>query len=483
MPGSSSLGQPCGGAVMMMRIRLSACALLLTLCGCAPYKYHSIPVSPPTLADTLEARTLDDAGLRAWMKDAAGYNPSWPLANWDLNSLTLAAYYFNPQMDVARAQAASADAAIKTAAMKPNPSVGADAGYETSPESPYLLGFNFSWPIETVGKRGYRIAAAQHLSEASRIAVGETAWAVRSKVRAALVDLVFADKAAAELRAQMASQSRYADLLEARFHAGEIPLPEVTTARIDLTNLRQALQTAQGQVGTARAALASAVGIPLSGLDGKTLTWTGADEPPAPDALPAMSVRVAAVANRLDVRRALAEYEATQARLQLEVAQRYPDIDLGPGYAFEEGVHLISLQLGTVLPIRNHNEGPIAEAAAQRKTAGAQLLATQNTVIAQTDQALAQYNAAYAVLKEARNSATQVQAQQRTTEQWLKAGETDQLAAASAEIQVAIAERAQLDALRQTQIALGSLENALQRPLDPSTAAVLPKIAPRQKEF
>ena len=468
---------------MMMRIRPSACALLLVLCGCAPYKYHSIPVSAPTLAGALEVRSLDDAGLRVWMKDAAGYSPSWPLAIWDLNSLTLAAYYFNPQMDVVRAQAASADAAIKTATMKPNPGVGADAGYETSPESPYLLGFNFSWPIETAGKRGYRIAAAQHLSEASRIAVGGTAWAVRNKVRVALVDLVFAEKTVAELRAQVASQSRYADLLEARFHAGEIPLPEVTTARIDLTTLRQALKGAQGQVGTSRAALASAIGIPLSGLDGKTVTWAGADEPPAPNALPALSVRVAAVANRLDVQRALAEYEATQARLQLEVARQYPDVDLGPGYAFEEGIHLISLQLGTVLPIRNHNEGPIAEAAAQRKAAGAQLLATQSTVIAQTDQALAQYDAAYAVLKEAQNSLTQVQAQQRTTEQWLKAGETDQLAAASAEIQVAIAERARLDALRQTQIALGSLEDALQRPLGPSTAAALPKDAPRQKEF
>ena len=468
---------------MMMRIRLSACTLLLTLCGCAPYKYHSIPVSPPKLAGTLEARSLDDPGLRAWMKDAAGYDPSWPLATWDLNSLTFAAYYYNPQMDVARARAASADAAIKTAAMKPNPGVGADAGYETSPESPYLLGFNFSWPIETAGKRGYRIAAAEHLSEASRIAVGESAWAVRSKVRTALVDLVFAEKTVTELLVQMASQMRYADLLEARFHAGEIPLPEVTTARIDLTNLRQALKAAQGQVGTARAALASAIGIPLSGLDGKTVTWAGADEPPGPDALPAMSVRVAAVANRLAVQRALAEYEAAQARLQLEVARQYPDIDLGPGYAFEEGVHLISLQLGTVLPIRNHNEGPIAEATAQRKAAGAQLLATQSTVIAQTDQALAQYDAAYAVLKEAQNSLTQVQAQQRTTEQWLKAGETDQLAAASADIQVAIAARTRLDALRQTQIALGSLEDALQRPLGPSTAAALPKIAPRQKEF
>jgi cobalt-zinc-cadmium efflux system outer membrane protein len=468
---------------MMMQIRVSACAVLLMMCGCAPYKYRPIPVSTPKLAASLEARSLDDAGLRAWMKDAAGYDQAWPISTWDLNSLTLAAYYFNPQMDVARSQAASADAAIKTAAMKPNPSVGADAGYETSPESPYLLGLNFSWPIETAGKRNYRISAAQHMSEAGHIAVGETAWAVRSKVRAALVDLDFAQQSASELRTQVASQTKYLDLLEARLRAGEIPLPEVTTARIDLTGLRQALSTAEGQVGTARAALAAAIGIPLSGLEGKAVSWTGSNEPPAPVDLPENSVRVAAVANRLDVQRALAEYEAAQAKLQVEVARQYPDIDIGPGYAFEEGSHLISLQLGSVLPVRNHNEGPIAEAEAQREAAGAQLLATQSAVIAQTDQALAQYDAAYAALKEAQNAVAQVQAQQWTTEQWLMAGETDQLAAVSAEIQVAVAQRARLDVSRQAQIALGSLEDALQRPLGSSGAVALPKIAPRQKEF
>jgi outer membrane protein TolC len=469
---------------MMMRIRLSACALLLMVCGCAPYKYRSVPVSPLTLAANLEARSLNDEGLRQWMKQAAGFEPSsWPVATWDLRSLTLAAYYFNADMDVARANAAAAAAAVKTAAMKPNPTVSVDAGYETSPESPYLLGFDFSLPIETAGKRGYRIAEATHLSEAGRIDVAETAWAVRSRVRAALVDLVLAGKAVAVLDDQLSSQGEYVALLEARFHAGEIPLPEVTTARIDLSNMRQTLRTAEGQVETSRAALAAAVGIPISGFAGATVAWEDVAEPPAPGSLPGQSVRAEAVVNRLDVQRALAQYEAAQSRLQLEVARQYPDIDLGPGYAFEEGVHLISLQLGAVLPLRNQNQGPIAEAEAQRKAAGAQLLATQNTVIAQTDQALAQYDNAYAVLEEAQRSAAQVEAQRRTTYEWLRSGETDQLAAVSADIQVAAAERAELDALRQTQIALGTLEDALQRPINPSAAPALPKTPPRQEEF
>lgn len=464
-----------------MKISMALVLPLLALAsGCAPYRYRAAPVSPPALAASLEARSLDDPGLRNWMQQAAGFQPSsWPLAAWDMRELTLAAYYFNPIMDVARANAATARAAIKTAAMKPNPSVSADAGYETSSESPYLLGFDFSLPIETAGKRGYRIAEAEHLSAASRIQIAETAWTVRSRVRAAIVDLIFARQTAAVLYKQEALQSEYVDLLEARLRAGEIPLPEVTTARIDLSNLRQALSAAEGQVKTDRAALAAAIGIPLSGLTGKTVSWDEACEPPLPDALPARNIRAAAVANRLDVQRALEQYKAAQSHLQLEVARQYPDIDLGPGYAYEEGIHLISLQMGTVLPMRNHNEGPIAEAEAQRKAAGAELLAAQSAVIAQTDQALAQYDAAYAVFEEAQHSTQQAEQQRQTANQWLKAGEADQLTAVSADIQTAVAERARLDALHQTQLALGLLEDALERPVDPNTAPALPKTAPR----
>lgn len=464
-----------------MKISLAFVLPLLTLAsGCAPYKYHSAAVSPPALAQSLETRNLDDPDLRAWMSQADAFEPpAWPMIEWDLNTLTLAAYYFNTDMDMARANAAIADAAIKTAAMKPNPSVGADAGYETAAESPYLLGFDFSLPIETAGKRGYRIAEATHLSDAGQLQVAETAWTIRSRVRAALVDLQFAEKTAALLHEQESLQSKYVDLLEARFRVGEIPLPEVTAARIDLINLRQALRAAAGQVGTARAALARAVGIPLSGLTGKTVSWMGVDEPPAPGTLPAPDIRAATVENRLDVQRSLAQYEAAQSRLQLEAARQYPDLDLGPGYAYEEGVHLISLRLGTVLPVRNRNEGPIAEAEAQRKAAGAQLLATQSAVIAQTDMALAQYRAAYAVLEEARHSTAQADEQRRTAYQWLKSGEADQLTAVSADIQTAVTERARLDALHQTQLALGSLEDALQRPIDPNIVPALPKKAPR----
>ncbi|MFP5207340.1 MAG: TolC family protein [Acidobacteriota bacterium] len=462
-------------SVRTLMLPLAAC-----VAGCAPHAYRAAPISPPAIAAQLAARNLDDPGLRAWMRQAAGFDaPSWPLATWDLHELTLAAYYFNPQMDVARANAAVAAAAIQTAAMKPNPSVSIGPGYESAPESPYLFAFDFSLPIETAGKRGYRIAAATHMSEASRIQIAATAWSVRSQLRAALVNLVFARETVALLESQQAAQSHSVHLLEARLRAGEIPLPEVTTARIGLANVRQAVRAAEGQVEAARAEVAAAIGIPLGGLDGKIVAWPGLDAPPAPSTLPAASIRAEAVFNRLDVRRALASYQAAQSSLQLEVARQYPDLNLGPGYAFEEGAQLISLQLGAMLPLRNRNQGPIAEAEARRKAAGAQLLATQSSVIAQTDAALAQYHSAFAVLEEARRTLAEVEAQHHTTTTWFQQGETGRLATVLTDVQVAIALRAQLDAVHQAQLALGSLEDALQRPLDPGNVPALPRQAPR----
>lgn len=51
-----------GSAVIMARYPLALFGLLL--CGCAPYKYHSAPLLPPSLAATLETRSLDDPALR-----------------------------------------------------------------------------------------------------------------------------------------------------------------------------------------------------------------------------------------------------------------------------------------------------------------------------------------------------------------------------------------------------------------------------------
>jgi outer membrane protein TolC len=463
-----------------MRFIATGLFALVLLTGCAPYKYQASPISTSALAHTLQARSLDDPDLRSWMKQAAEYEaPSWPLQTWDLNALTLASFYFNPDLDVARAATVAADAAISTAAMKPNPSVSVGPGYESGDQGPFTMALNFSLPIETAGKRGYRVANATHLSLASRMQLAQTGWSVRGRVRSTLIDYLFAVQAAGSLRKEEVLLSSYVGLVGRRFRAGEIPRPDLTAARIELTARRQALSAAEGQVNTAHAALAAAIGIPEAGLTGKALVWADAQHPPSPASLPPEAMREAAVQNRLDVQRALEQYRAAVSSLQLQVARQYPDIDVGPGYSYQESAHFIELSLSAVLPIRNRNQGPIAEAEAARKVAGAQLLAAQSTVIADADKALRQYTAAYATLEVADNSVSRLEEQQQAALQMLQSGETDQLTVVAAQLQTSVAERARLDALHQTQLALGLVEDALQRPISPTTTPALPASAPR----
>jgi outer membrane protein TolC len=98
-----------------------------------------------------------------------------------LESLTLAAFYLSSELDVARAQWGTAQAALRTAGQRPNPTLSVSPQYDatTVTPSPWVGAFNLEIPIETAGKRGHRMAQAQHLSDAAELHIAATAWQVR----------------------------------------------------------------------------------------------------------------------------------------------------------------------------------------------------------------------------------------------------------------------------------------------------------------
>ena len=73
-----------------------------------------------------------------------------------------------------------------------------------------------------------------------------------------------------------------------------------------------------------------------------------------------------ALLNRLDIREALARYQAAEARLRLEVARQYPDITLSPGFLWDQGDLVWSVGAAILAPLFDINQGPIGEAEAAR---------------------------------------------------------------------------------------------------------------------
>jgi cobalt-zinc-cadmium efflux system outer membrane protein len=428
--------------------------------GCATF--HSQPISPEKTAAAFDARSLTNENLRAFL-ETNHVTGEWPRDSWDLNALTLVAFYYQPALAEARTQWAAVEATKITAGERPNPTVGFTPTYDTTTPPPWIFGITWDIPIETAGKRGKRIAEAEHFSEAARWDFVGAAWQTRSRVRAALLNLYAARETESLLARQESAQSNVVRLLGGQFAVGAVSSYEVTQARVTLGTTRLARQDANGQSAQTRVQLAGALGLPLRALDGEKFSFDALDQ--FPHDLTAPEIRRDAILNRADVRGALAGYAASQSALQLEIAKQYPDLHLGPGYELDQTDNKWSLGVSLDLPVLNHNQGGVAEAKAKRAEAAAHFLTVQTTAIAEIDGALAGYDAALQKSATAKTLVNDLQKQLDSVHAQAQAGEAEPLALANAEAEYATGAQSQLDSLVKAQAALGQLEDAVQSPL------------------
>ncbi len=463
------------------------------LAGCAHYQPQ--PVSPEQTAAMLESRRLDDPGLRTFLEQNLGLPlAGWPLENWDLNELTLAAFYFHPALEVARTQWLVAAAGVKTAGARPNPSVSYDPSYDSQIPgnySPWLVPLTFDIPIETAGKRSKRIAEAEKVSESARWNFISAAWQIRRDVRSSLLELQIAGQRATLLEQQFAAQKKIVSLLKQRFAAGEISRMEVATVQIALNKTQMDLSNAESARAAAHAQLAGALGLSEAALAGGHFKLDFSSDHLSTHNLAHLTssdARTVALHSRADVLAALADYAAAEDDLRLEIAKQYPDLHLGPGYAWNNGnagdnQWLLGATLE--LPILDQNQGPIAEATARRKLAAAKFVELQSQIIGEIDRSLAGLRAAHEQMKNGNELLAAEQQQEKATQSEVAAGAAEQLDVLNAQLETNAALLTRLDNEAKLQSAIGQLEDALQQPND-SLASAIEKMsaeASREKEM
>ncbi len=429
--------------------------VLLALVGCA--RFHPQPISAEKTANDFDARSLANENLVAFLQT------NHFDGKWNLNSLTLVAFYYSPALAEARTQWAATAAGKITAAERPNPTVGFTPTRDTTTAPPWIWDVNWDIPIETMGKRGKRIAQATNLTEAAKWDFISVAWQTRSHVRAALLTRYSAQQNESLLAQQENAQSNVVRLLEGQSAVGSVSSFEVTQARVALESTQLARQDAIGQLNQARVQLANALGLPLRALDGVEISFD--DFKNFPSDLTAPEIRRDAILNRADIRGALANYAASQNALQLEIAKQYPDIHLGPGYELDQTDNKWSLGVSLDLPILNHNQGSVAEAKANRAVAAAHFLTVQANAISEIDSALAGYDAAVKKSATAKNLLDDLQKQLDSVRAQNQLGEADALTLANAEAEFTTGAQNQLDAMVKAQQALGDLEDAVENPL------------------
>ena len=463
-------------------VRASFALALAFLSGCAAYEAQ--PLSPAESARALESRSLADPRVQKFIA-AAGSDEAEaaPVAKWDLHALTLAAVYYHPDLDIARAKLATVRAGVTTAAQIPNPSLGVGLTYNASvaTPSPWTIGPAITFLLETAGRREYRTAQARALTQAAREDLASAGWQVRGRVRAALIDLWAAGRRRDLARERLELQDRLAGLLERRFALGAASSLDVTRERVNRNQASLALHDAGRQSAEARARLAAAIGVPVRALDGVPLALAAIEHPARPDPQAAIGAwRREALVRRSDVQGLLAEYEAAQSALQLQMASRFPNLSLGPGFRYDQGAHKYDLNVAAELPVFHQNQGPIAEAAARRSEAAARFTALQAQIIAAIDAAAASYRAASDSVTAADALLQDAERRARELSRSFAAGQSDRPTLVGAELELATIRLSRLDVLVRERQALGALEDALQQPLfDSGTQAPVPERSPR----
>jgi len=434
----------------------------IILGGCV--RFEPKPLSPSTLAASLEDRSLTNAGLKTFLEKNLGHGLAvWPPAAWDFDMLTLVAFYWEPSLEVARAQWSVATAGERTAGQRPNPTLNIIPGFNsTTPmSSPWFPLGSLDVPLETAGKRGHRRVHAARVSDAARLNVTTVAWQVRSTLRSHLIELDAAGRREQLLRQQLALQQQIVKALEQQTQAGAVSASELFPVRISLIRLQLDLSDAERLRAETRARVAEALGVSVRALSNINLLF----EPEGNQTIAELTLdkfRSAALQSRADVLGALAEYAAAQAALQVEIAKQYPDVHLQPGYQFDQGDNKWSLGLLVELPILNQNKGPIAEAKARREEAAARFRALQSKVLAEIDRAAEVLRVTEQTVGTLRSLAS-AQAQRRdSVKAQFEAGAIEHLELLNAESEFVAAQLVQVEGQARFHQAFGAMEEALQ---------------------
>ena len=431
--------------------------------------YNARPMDADGNLEALSGRSLTDDGLHGFMDtNTPGGVTRWPLESWDFDRLSLAALYFNPKLEAAKAAYAEARAARDTAGERPNPSIGVTPAYNASTPSgsisPWILGINFDIPIETMGKRKFRQSEAQHLSEAALMQLAVAAWEVRFNLRQAMVDLWAVRKQALLFERKQVSAEALVRIGEAQLSAGDIDRNELMAVRFLLQQARIDCGKARGEAAGALLRLSVAVGISPHALDDVHIDFS--DFETIPSKIPSADARRAALLNRADILSSLAAYEAKESALRLEIAKQYPDISISPGYEFDQDDNKWQIGFQLTLPIFNRNRGSIAEAEAKRKRAAAEFMSLQARVLGEIETAAVAFQTDRQQLITADEMLEQARQQADIALKQYAAGAVSKQTVLSSQLEETAAALARLDLQVKAQTSMGELEYALQTPLN-----------------
>jgi outer membrane protein TolC len=432
----------------------------LALLGLACVRYEPHPLDPATHPTAVRGRSLRDSTLIARVTRYAGAPDG---TRWTDHQLAVAALHLRSDLPRLRAEWRAARAAVRTAGERPRPGMQGELERRVSGRdegSPWVVAVGGLFALELGGKRAARLQAARSgLAMAESRLIG-AAWGAATAARRAAAELSRASGEVADAREEVQLLEQVHALERARYAEAALGASDLARTSAEIQSARLLAAEAEHAVLGARASLARALAVPARAVETIEPHPAPAGGCAALDSVGADTLVAAAVGRRPEVALALGEYALAESRLRLEVARQYPDLELGPGFIWDQGVHRWTLALALPGLLGGRNRGAIGEAEAAREVAGLAVAEVQDSVLADVEGAVQRCRGAVLELAAADSvvaAATRLVARGQAAYQ---RGETSRLEPARAELQLLRGERARRRATRNLALASLALERA-----------------------
>lgn len=382
------------GGTKRRDLRRAGCAsvaglLLLVAGGCQSYERRPLDVAghhAAFLARTPEspevrafAQTLASSATTAQQDHVPVFNPTDGIA---CDEAEVIALVFNADLRLARLKAGVTRATAENAGLWEDPTIGVDLTriIESTPEPwKVFTSVGITVPISGRLEIEKQLAGVEHAAELARVAQRE--WTVRMDVRRAWSEWSALAAQLAAMRDFLERVDQILVVVDKMEQAGEMARTESRLFRIERATKAAEFAVLESQARERELRLRQLMGmspdaalqLQASGVGpGRWMTrltdGEHADAPTIERRSPPMLV-------------AIAEYEAAERALELEVREQYPDLHIGPGYGNEDGQNQVLLGLSVPIPILNANRRGIAEARAQREVARAAVEGTLEQTI------------------------------------------------------------------------------------------------------
>lgn len=427
-------------------------------------RYVSEPLQPAAHLAAVRARRLSDPRLREWV-GRWGVPPA--PARWTDRQLALVALALRAELARVRADWRAAVAAEPAA--RARPAAGVTAGVEravsgSGGESPWVVSLGALLSVELGGKRGARLQRARAESALAEAELRRVAWRIAGEAREAALALATADLERAESVREARALAEVESLERTRYQEAALTAAELARTAAEVQEARFRVSTAEAGALDARAALAGVVALPLGALDSLDVQPEPASRCISIADIGDDSLASLALTRRPEIGRALAEYAVAEADLRFAVARQFPDLELGPGLIWDQGVHrwTLALALPNVLGFRQRSA--IEAAIAGRAATAARLAEVQDGLLAELARATGRCRGALLELAAADSQVVVARGAAARAQAAYDRGETVRLDPVLAELGVLRAERSQRLQAARLAAADGALDTSLGGP-------------------